>query len=136
MKILRFFIFMVIITSLSLVYVFQQTEIIKLAYQTDRKSSLYQELSNENIILKYDLDTLNSLSHLGKTLVAKEAKFELPNGSQLATLELPYGLSGLRPLRQTKRKALTLSLFNLKSLWLSDIAEDLASRQAEAKTIK
>lgn len=137
MKVIHFLIFMAIITILSLVYVFQQTEILKLAYQADKNSSLFQELYNENIILKYNLDSLSSLPHLGKVLINKEENFEIPKSSQLATLEVfSEGKETAGPLRQAKHKALNLSLFNVKFPWLSGIAYDLASRQAEAKTIK
>ena len=78
-----------VVTVLSLFYVGQQTEVIKLAYQANKINKLHKELLDRNHYLRYNLISLKSSYHLGGTLLSENTNFEMPKQSQMVSLALP-----------------------------------------------
>lgn len=116
----KFIIYISVITVAALTYVYQHTEIFKLAYLEQKKTSHYQELLDKNTHLRYNNKHVISLPNLGSRILA-ETEFEIPLSTQLAKLDLPDE-SALN--RRAKEKDSIFSLFNIRL------------RQAEAKTIR
>lgn len=84
---LRYFIpGLTVITVLSLFYVGQQTEVIKLAYQANKINKLHKELLDRNHYLRYNLLSLKSSYNLGGKLFSENSKFELPKQSQMISV--------------------------------------------------
>lgn len=110
----------VFVTSLSLLYVYQQTEIFRLAYVGQKKEAELQDSLDKNSILRYNIETNASLVHIGNK-ISGYADFQMPDGYRLVRL-MPSG-EGLRPSQEpANRETLLSRLFGIK-------------RQAEAKTI-
>ena len=87
---LRYFIpGLTVVTVLSLFYVGQQTEVIKLAYQANKINKLHKELLDRNHYLRYNLISLKSSYHLGGALLSENTNFEMPKQSQMVSLALP-----------------------------------------------
>ena len=84
---LRYFIpGLTVVTVLSLFYVGQQTEVIKLAYQANKINKLHKELLDRNHYLRYNLISLKSAYHLGGKLLSENTNFEMPKQSQMVSL--------------------------------------------------
>ncbi len=120
MKVSKFLLIVIFITSFCLLYVWQQTEIFRLAYIGQKNSSAFQDLLDKNIIIRYDIKRNASLIRIAdKVLEAKG--FEMPETYRLVRLAYPE--KNLKASRQLpKRESLAFRLFGIKS-------------QAEAKTI-
>ncbi|MEK6564693.1 MAG: hypothetical protein AABZ65_06670 [Candidatus Omnitrophota bacterium] len=89
---LRYFISgLITVVVLSLFYVGQQTEVIKLAYQANKINKLRKELLDRNHHLRYNLISLKSSYHLGGKLLSENTNFEIPKQSQMVSLALPKG---------------------------------------------
>lgn len=82
MKINRFLVIAVILTSLSLLYVWQQTEIFRLAYLGQRNDIAHQDLLDKNSILRYNIKKNASLVYIANTY-SKEADFQMPESFRL-----------------------------------------------------
>ena len=61
MKLSKFFSAVVFITSFSVLYVYQQSEIFRLAYLGQKKQSVFTELLDKNTALKYNINKSSSL---------------------------------------------------------------------------
>ena len=122
MKLIRFVFLVGIITCVSLIYLYQETETVKLSYTASKKSNRYQDLLEQNKNLKYNIARLKSVSSLGNKVLKDNANFEIPRPAQLAEIKLRNNKKV--KLASIQRKSnLILSFFSLKS-------------QAEAQTIK
>lgn len=120
MKLPRFLLTIVSITLFSLLYVYQQTEIFRLAYEGQNKISRLDDLLDKNTILRYNIETNTSLISIGDK-VANNTDFEMPDAYRLVKLIRP--LEGLKISQYISKKETLLSrIFGIK-------------RQAEAKTI-
>lgn len=107
---------------MSLVYVYQQTQIFYLAYQGDRRQRKLQELLDRNNVLRYNLNVYSSLPYLDKGLFVKSADFEIPQVQRLVKLD--FTQTKTRPTRNPeKNKNLFSNLFNI------------ITKQAEARPI-
>jgi len=82
MKISRFLVIAFILTSLSLLYVWQQTEIFRLAYLGQNKEVLHQDLLDKNSILRYNIEKNASLVYIADAY-SKEANFQMPESFRL-----------------------------------------------------
>lgn len=89
MRLRYFIIILFIVTLLSLIYTWQQVNIIKLAYQENNKAAIYKELLDSNHYLRYNLIKLKSSYNLGNKLLDDKTDFEIPKHSQMLTLVLP-----------------------------------------------
>jgi len=119
MKLSKFLSITTFITLLSLFYVWQQTEVFRLAYEGRKSKITFQDLLDKNTILRYNLKKNASLIHLAAK-VSKVAEYEMPDTYRLVRLTLP---ENLRVTRYVPKKENIISrLFGIK-------------RQAEAKTV-
>ncbi|MCM8770758.1 MAG: hypothetical protein NC936_02690 [Candidatus Omnitrophica bacterium] len=118
MRFYKFLFTAIFITTLCLAYVYQQTNIYRLAYTHQKKTQVYQDLLDKNNLLRYNVNVLTSLSFMGSK-VLETADFELPATTKIVKLEYPQ-----EKIIVAKDKLMeVLNLFGLKS-------------QAEAKMIK
>lgn len=120
MRLGRFLSVVGFVTLISLLYVYQQTEILRLAYVGQKKISCFEDLLDKNSILRYNINRNASLVHIGSRL-AQRADFQMPDSYRL--VRLAYARGSLRAGAHILKKESVLSrLFGIKS-------------QAEAKTI-
>jgi len=120
MKLSKFLIIVVFITHLSLLYVYQQTEIFRLGYVGQKTQTSLDDLLDKNAILRYNIARSASLVEIGDK-ISRVADFQMPDTYRLVRLAPSRG--GVRikealPARQT----LLTRIFGIKS-------------QAEAKTV-
>ena len=76
-------------TFFSLFFIFLQTQIIALGYCVQSKKNLYQQLTDENNTLRYEISRLESLETLNKKVSYEKSVYELPRGKQLAKIIIP-----------------------------------------------
>jgi hypothetical protein len=120
MKLQKFLCIVSFITSFSLLYVYQQTEIFRLAYVGQKKQALYQDLLDKNNILRYNIKTKASLVQIGDS-ISRSSDYEMPSSYRL--VRLAPSREGLGSSEQSlNRETIISRLFGIK-------------RQAEAKTI-
>jgi len=120
MKLSKFLLTISSITLISLLYVYQQTEIVRLAYVGEKKTTVFQDLLDKNSILRYNIGRSVSLVQLGSK-ISGSANYEMPATYRLVKLAPSRDI--LRPGAQALKKESLLSrLFGIKT-------------QAEARTI-
>ena len=120
MKLPKFLSIVTFITSFSLLYVYQQTEIFRFAYVGQKKQALYQDLLDKNNILRYNMKSKASLVQIGSA-ISSNTDYEMPNTYRL--VRLSPSREGLNVKEQSlNRETIISRLFGIK-------------RQAEAKTI-
>lgn len=120
MRLSRFLSIVGFITFFSLLYVYQQTEILRLAYVGQKKIATFEDLLDKNSILRYNINKSASLVRIGNRL-SERADFQMPDTYRLVRLTSSKG--NLRINTQAFKKESVISrLFGIK-------------RQAEAKTI-
>jgi hypothetical protein len=108
------------VTAFSLLYVYQQSEIFRLAYAGQKRTTSFEDLLDKNSVLKYNIAKNVSLTRIGSR-VSADQDFQMPDSYRLVKLTRP--LNGLKVKQYTPKKETLLSrLFGIK-------------RQAEAKTI-
>ena len=108
------------VTLFSLLYVYQQTEILRLAYSEQRQYAVFQELLDKNSVLRYNIEKNCSLVNIGGS-VSNHADFQMPDKYQLARL-VP-SKEGVTFTQGTANKETLLArIFGIK-------------RQAEARTV-
>jgi hypothetical protein len=121
MKLSRFLIIVSLVTSFSLLYVYQQSEIFRLAYAGQKRVTRFEDLLDKNVVLKYNIAKNVSLTRIGSK-VSADQNFQMPDSYKL--LRIAHPINGLKVTRYIPKKETLLSrLFGVK-------------RQAEAKTIK
>jgi hypothetical protein len=110
------------VTCLSLLYVYQQTEIIRLAYIGQKQRVLFDDLLDKNRILRYNIKRDASLVHIASR-VSDGTDFQMPETYQLVRLApSEEGLKAKGNLRAQGRETALSRIFGIK-------------RQAEAKTV-
>lgn len=119
MKISKFLAIAIVSTCLSLLYVWQQTEIFRLAYLGQKKEVTHQDLLDKNSILRYNVKRNASLVYIANA-VSKEADFQMPESFRLVRAVAPSKILVSESL--PKKQNLLSRLFGVR-------------RQAEAKTI-
>lgn len=120
MRIFKFLIIISFITLFSLIYVWQQTEIFRLAYLGQKNLMCFEDLLDRNTILRYNIQSNASLIRIGNR-VSDCPDFQMPDTYRLVRLRQPKEL--LRVSKKVSKKENIISrLFDIK-------------RQAEAKTI-
>ena len=120
MKLSKFLSLIIFITFISCLYVYQQTEILRLAYIGQKKMSVFEDLLDKNSFLRYNLGRSVSLVRIGDR-VSKVADFQMPDTYRLIRLASSEKILKSKAQRP-KRESVASRLFGIK-------------RQAEAKTI-
>lgn len=121
MKLSRFLLVTFFFTSFSLLYVYQQTEIVRLAYAGQKRVANFQDLLDRNSFLRYNMEKSASLTRVGNKISGGISAYEMPDTYKLVKLSKP--LENLRLSKHAyKQESLFSRLFGIK-------------RQAEAKTI-
>ncbi len=120
MKLSKFLLFISLITFFAFLYVWQQTEIFRLAYVGQKKNIMTADLLDKNTILRYNLEKQTSLIRIGSK-ISEAKEYEMPERYKL--VRLGYPLEDLALNRHLyKEENLFSRIFGIK-------------RQAEAKTI-
>ncbi len=120
MKLTKFFTAVVFITSFSVLYVYQQSEIFRLAYLGQKKQAVYTELLDKNTALRYNINKSSSLVNIGARISGTD-DFQMPDNYRFVKFVPSPG--GLRLADQKQgQDGLLARIFSLK-------------REAQAKTI-
>jgi len=119
MRISRFFSFMAVVTSFSLLYVYQQTEIFRLAYMGQKKMAVYQVLLDKNSLLRYNKEKSTSLIRIGDKLSGNK-DFQMPTSYRL--VKLTYPAKARAKANLAKKEGILSRIFGVR-------------KQAEAKTV-
>lgn len=83
MKISRFLTVTVSLTAVALIYVSQQTALVRISYDIKLKEKSYSELLDRNKILLYNIEQLESPARLERALMAKKMKYEVPSSESV-----------------------------------------------------
>ncbi|MCX5700907.1 MAG: hypothetical protein NTZ63_05145 [Candidatus Omnitrophica bacterium] len=119
MRLNKFLTMVLSVTLFSLFYVYQQTEIVRLAYSEQKQHSVFQDLLDKNSNLRYNIEKSCSLVNIGAS-VSNHSDFQMPDKFQL--VRLVPGKEGITFVQQSANKETLLSRIFGKG-------------QAEAKTI-
>lgn len=121
MKLSRFLALTFVVTSFSLLYVWQQTEIFRLAYVGQNKATSFQELLDKNTVLRYNIGRNASLVRIA-SIVEDGTALQMPQGYHLVKLTGSRKDNFRLVKKMPKRESLAFRIFGIK-------------REAEAKTI-
>jgi len=121
MKLSKFLNLAFIITFFSLLYVWQQTEFFRLAYDGQKNLAFFEDLLDENSNLRYNLKKNTSLVRIGSK-VSAYGDFQMPDNYCLVRAVNPQESLKTANARSPKKKNLLSRIFDIK-------------RQAEARTI-
>ena len=120
MKLTKFFSAIVFITSFSVLYVYQQSEIFRLAYLGQKKQAVFTQLLDKNTALRYNINKSSSLVNIGARINGTN-DFQMPDNYRFVKFIASPG--GLKLADQGKaREGLLARIFSLK-------------REAQAKTV-
>ena len=120
MKLSKFLLALSSVTLISILYVYQQTEIFRLAYVTKNKI-LLEDLLNKNSFLRYNIKNKTSLVHIGSK-ISQEAGFQMPESFRLVRWAPSKEGLRLKSAQPAQRETLLSRIFGIK-------------REAEAKTV-
>jgi len=120
MRLTKFFSVVVFITSFSVLYVYQQSEIFRLAYLGQKKQVIFTELLDKNTALRYNINKSSSLVNIGAR-ISSINDFGMPdNYRYVKFISSPGGLKLAK--QERAQEGLLAGIFSLK-------------REAQAKTI-
>ena len=120
MKLTKFLSMVIFITSFSVLYVYQQSEIFRLAYLGQKKQTLFTELLDKNTALRYNINRSSSLVSIGGR-INETSEFQMPDNYRF--VKFISSKEGLKLANQSQNKeGLIARIFGLK-------------REAQAKTI-
>ncbi len=120
MKLTKFLSTVVFITSFSVLYVYQQSEIFRLAYLGQKKQVVFTELLDKNTALRYNINKSSSLVNIGNR-ISQTQDFQMPDNYRF--VKFISSKQGLKLADQNQnREGLLARIFSLK-------------REAQAKTI-
>ena len=109
------------VTLFSLLYVYQQSEIYRLAYVGQKRQTTLEDLHNQNCILKYNIEKNGSLTQIGDKLSGNSSDFEMP--ASYRTMKMYYTGENLSLRERGQPKETLLSrIFGVKA-------------EAQAKTV-
>lgn len=120
MRLAKFLSTVSLVTIFSLLYVYQQSEIYRLAYLGQKRHSIFQDLLDKNTRLRYNMQKSASLVQIGNKVMDNK-DYEMPATFQLVKLSYPLENSNIK-YRVIKKQNLIARFFSVKT-------------QAEAKTI-
>lgn len=121
MRVSKFLGIISFITAFSLLYVYQQTEILHIAYACEKNLTLVEELQDKNSLLKYNIAKGASLTQLGDIVSKTDSSFQMPD-RLLKLAGRKHSLGAGIAASKTREESLLSRIFSIK-------------RQAEAKTI-
>ncbi|MFH1398152.1 MAG: hypothetical protein ABIH27_06365 [Candidatus Omnitrophota bacterium] len=121
MKFSKFIFLVIFITFFCVLYVWQQAEVFKLAYVSQKKLALFQELLDKNSLLRYNLKKNTSLIRMGSKVLGSN-DFQMPDNYLLVKLDSSQQGAGVASNKLLLRESLLSRVFSIK-------------RQVEAKTI-
>lgn len=114
-----------LITGICLLYVWQQNQIVELAYERQKRLRVLTQDLDQNMILRYNLMTLASAGNLTKSLKIFDTDYEIIHFSQIVDLRSTEGKNNLestsinrqktRSSKDEGRQNIFLSLFSPKS---------------------
>mgnify|MGYP001564011285 FL=1 len=120
MKLTKFVSAVVFVTSFSVLYVYQQSEIFRLAYLGQKKQAVWTELLDKNTALRYNINKSSSLVNIG-IRISETSDFQMPDNYRF--VKFVSSREGLKLADQNQnREGLLARIFSLK-------------REAQAKTI-
>jgi hypothetical protein len=120
MRLTRFLSITVFITSFCVLYVYQQSEIFRLAYLGQKKQTTFNELFDKNTVLRYNIKKNSSLVSIGSRINGTN-EFQMPDNYRF--VKFISSRDGLKLADQNQgRTGLLARIFSLK-------------REAQAKTI-
>lgn len=120
MKLTRFLSAVVFVTSFCVLYVYQQSEIFRLAYLGQKKQTVFTELLDKNTALRYNINKSSSLVNIGQR-INQSADFAMPDDYRF--VKFVSSKEGLKLADQNQnREGLLARIFSL-------------NREAQAKTI-
>lgn len=120
MKLTKFLCAVVFATSFSLLYVYQQSEIFRLAYLGQKKQAAFTELLDKNTALRYNINKSSSLVNIGNR-ISQSSDFQMPDNYRFVKF-VPSANSLEIAAQNQNREGLLARIFGLK-------------REAQAKTI-
>jgi hypothetical protein len=113
MKLSRFLAIIVVLTSFSVLYVWQQTEIIRFAYIGQKNLTQFQDSLDNNSVLRYNLKRETSLINIGNR-VEEDKDFQMPESYYLVKLASQKENLGLVNRAQPKSENVLVRLFGIK----------------------
>ena len=120
MKLTKFLSMVVFVTSFSVLYVYQQSEIFRLAYLGQKKQIIFTELLDKNTALRYNINKGSSLVNIGERINGTN-DFQMPDNYRF--VKFITSKEGLKLADESQsREGLLARIFSLK-------------REAQAKTI-
>jgi hypothetical protein len=120
MRLSKFILLISLVTIFALLYVYQQTEILRLAYTAQKKTAIFEDLLDKNSVLRYNLGRSVSLVRIGSR-VSEHADFQMPDTYQLVRLLTTEEVSSATT-RALNKESIASRIFGIK-------------RQAEANTV-
>jgi len=120
MKLSKFILVILMATFISVLYVYQQTEIFRLAYSGQKKINRLDELLDMNSVIRYNIDRSASLTRIGNKIF-QGTDFQMPDNYQFVKIGVPLEKAKTYA-GVAKRENLFSRVFSIK-------------RQAEAQTI-
>lgn len=112
--------FLCLLTALGLLYVWQQTEIFRIAYVGQKNVVVFEDLLDKNTVLRYNIGKRASLVRIGNKVCAS-SEFQMPDTYRLVKVYSNQGVKTLAGLPE-KKNNLFSRFFEIK-------------RQAEAQII-
>ena len=120
MRLTKFLSLTVFITSFSLLYVYQQSEIFRLAYLGQKKQACFNEILDKNTALKYNIKKDSSLVRIGNK-ISGSSDFQMPDSYRFVKFVSSPGGYKLAKIERD-RPTLLSRIFGI-------------NREAQAKTI-
>jgi len=115
-----------LVTVLGLLYVFQQTQVLKLAYRITAEEQKLEAAQDRRTALEFALSTLESPVSIERNFMLPNGSFEMPSAFRLVKLERPASAAALSV--ATSSTSPGWRHFAFRSLF--------SARQAEARTVK
>jgi len=120
MRLTKFLSLTVFVTSFSLLYVYQQSEIFRLAYLGQKKQASFNEILDKNTALKYNIKKDSSLVRIGNK-ISGSSDFQMPDSYRFVKFVSSRGSLKLAKIERA-RPTLFSRIFGI-------------NREAQAKTI-
>jgi len=114
MRLSKFLSLVASITFFCLLYVYQQTEIFRLAYMGQKRMVIFQDSLDKNTLLRYNIKRTTSLIRIDNE-VSGRARFEIPDSYRLVKLTYPqevFKVAGQA--RSFKLKNIAFRIFGIK----------------------
>jgi len=119
MRLTKFLSTVVFITSFSVLYVYQQSEIFRLAYLGQKKQAVFTELLDKNTALRYNINKSSSLVNIGARINSTN-DFQMPDNYRF--VKVIFSPGGLKIASGRAQEGLLARIFSL-------------NREAQAKTV-